>query len=235
MAETGFSTTQALLDDLPALDRAIDAFGPDIIIHLAAQAGVRYSLEVPRAYLDANVTGSFNILEAARRHAVDHLLIASSSLVYDANTQMPFREDQCTDTPLNVYGATKKAVEDLGHAYAHLHDLPTTVFRFFTVYGPWGRPDMALSSFADAMAAGRPIQVYNNGQMRRDFTYIDDLVHAIDLLIDTPPQRPADGIVPPGDSLSPLAPFRVVNIGQLGTGALDGFHRRPRNGHGHGC
>ena len=179
---------------------------------------MRYSLENPRAYLDANVTGSFNVMEAARRHAVGHLLMASTSSVYGANTEMPFAETQKADTPLTIYAATKKATEAMGHSYAHLHDLPVTMFRFFTVYGPWGRPDMALFKFADAMAAGRPIDVYNNGEMYRDFTYVEDLVRAIALLIEAVPVRPdadgdGDGAVREGDSLSPVAPFRIVNIG----------------------
>ncbi|GIT91410.1 UDP-glucuronate 5-epimerase [Jannaschia pagri] len=209
----GFSATHVRLEDREALDAAIDQAAPDVIVHLAAQAGVRHSLDVPRAYMDANITGSFNVLEAAKRHRVRHLLVASSSSVYGANTEMPFREVHRTDTPLNVYGATKKAVEDLGHVYAHLHDIPVTMFRFFTVYGPWGRPDMALFSFAEAMAHGRAINVHNHGQMERDFTYIDDLVQAIGLLVERPPERPKDGSVSDWDSLSTVAPYRVVNIG----------------------
>lgn len=213
MQDPGFSASEIMLENEGALTRVADAFAPQIIVHLAAQAGVRHSLTNPRAYLDANVTGTFNMLEVARRHAVRHMLIASSSSVYGANAEMPFREADKADTPLTIYGATKKAGEDMGHVYAHLHDLPVTMFRFFTVYGPWGRPDMALFAFAEAMAAGRPIDVHNGGEMARDFTYVDDLVRAVSLLIDTPPVRPEGGIVPAGDSLSPVAPFRVVNIG----------------------
>ncbi|KUF12444.1 GDP-mannose 4,6-dehydratase [Pseudoponticoccus marisrubri] len=209
-----FTATEAMLEDQPALDRAADAFAPEIVVHLAAQAGVRYSIENPRAYLDSNVIGTFNVMEAARRHGVQHLLMASSSSVYGANSAVPFRETDKADTPMSIYGATKKADESMGHAYAHIHGLPTTMFRFFTVYGPWGRPDMALFKFVKATLEGRPIDVYNHGNMQRDFTYVTDLVRAVRLLMtDAVPQTPADGQVPEGDSLSPVAPFRVVNIG----------------------
>lgn len=208
-----FSMTEAMLEDVAAFDKAADDFRPDVIVHLAAQAGVRYSLENPRAYVDANVTGTFNVMEAARRHEVDHLLMASTSSVYGANTEMPFRETDKADTPMTIYAATKKATEAMGHSYAHLWNLPTTMFRFFTVYGPWGRPDMAYFKFANAMLKGDPIDIYNQGDMYRDFTYVEDLVRAIRLLIDAAPVRPEDGVVPEGDSLSPVAPYRVVNIG----------------------
>ncbi|ARE41764.1 UDP-glucuronate 5'-epimerase [Rhodovulum sp. P5] len=208
-----YASTEAMLEDDDALSRAIDTFEPDMIVHLAAQAGVRYSLENPRAYVDANLIGTFNVMEAARRHAVKHLLMASTSSVYGANTEMPFTETDKADTPLTIYAATKKATEAMGHAYAHLHDIPTTMFRFFTVYGPWGRPDMAPIKFALRIAKGEPIDIYNHGEMWRDFTYVTDLVRGIRLLMDAVPERPADGIVPEGDSLSPVAPFRVVNIG----------------------
>jgi UDP-glucuronate 4-epimerase len=206
-----FTFTQAMLEDDAALSRAAIAAQPDVIIHLAAQAGVRYSLENPRAYINANVVGTFNLLEAARELRPAHLLMASTSSVYGANTQMPFDEGHKADTPLTIYAATKKATEAMGHAYAHLHDLPTTMFRFFTVYGPWGRPDMAPIKFAKGITEGTPIDVYNNGEMWRDFTYIDDLVRGIRGLIDAPPTGPKGAIE--GDSLSPAAPFRVVNIG----------------------
>ena len=208
-----FAATEGMLEDQPLFDRVADEFAPDVIVHLAAQAGVRYSLENPRAYLDANVIGTFNVMEAARRLGVQHLLMASTSSVYGANTEMPFIETEKTDTQLTIYAATKKANESMGHAYAHLYDLPTTMFRFFTVYGPWGRPDLALYKFVDAMLDGRPIDIYNNGDMYRDFTYVDDLVRAIRLLIEVAPVRPENGFVPEGDSLSPVAPYRVVNIG----------------------
>ena len=209
----GFAATEGQLEDRDLLDRTIDAFAPDVIIHLAAQAGVRYSLENPRAYIDSNVIGTFNVMEAARRQKVQHLMMAATSSVYGANTEMPFVETEKADTQLTIYAATKKANESMGHAYAHLYDLPTTMFRFFTVYGPWGRPDLALYKFVDAILDGRPIDIYNHGDMYRDFTYVDDLVRAIRLLMDTVPVRPLDGVVPEGDSLSPVAPFRIVNIG----------------------
>lgn len=210
----GFSCTEAMLEEADTLSRAATAFRPDVIVHLAAQAGVRYSLENPRAYLSANVMGSFNVLEIARELKVDHLLMASTSSVYGANETMPFTEREKADTPLTVYAATKKATEALGHTYAHLWNLPVTMFRFFTVYGPWGRPDMALFLFTDAICEGRPINIYNNGDMARDFTFVGDLVRAVRLLIDAVPVRPATPAdVPEGDSLSPVAPFRIVNIG----------------------
>jgi UDP-glucuronate 4-epimerase len=208
-----FSAMEGMLEDQARFDAMADTFQPDVIVHLAAQAGVRYSLENPRAYLDANVIGTFNVMEAARRLEVNHLLMASTSSVYGANTEMPFTETEKADTQLTIYAATKKANESMAHAYAHLWNLPTTMFRFFTVYGTWGRPDLALYKFADAILADRPIDIYNHGDMFRDFTYVDDLVRAIRLLIDAVPERPADGVVPEGDSLSPVAPFRIVNIG----------------------
>jgi len=208
----GFTRVEALLEDQPAFDAAADGFAPDVIVHLAAQAGVRYSIDNPRAYVDANIIGSFNVLEAARRHKVRHLMMASTSSVYGANTDMPYAETHKADTQMSFYAATKKATEAMGHSYAHIHDLPVTMFRFFTVYGPWGRPDMALFKFTAAILKGQPIEIYNHGEMWRDFTYVDDLVRGIRGLIDAVPQRPA-GAVPQGDSLSPVAPFRVVNIG----------------------
>lgn len=206
-----FSATEAMLEDADSLTAAIANFDPDVIVHLAAQAGVRYSLEEPRAYVETNIVGTFNVLECARANKVDHLLMASTSSVYGANTQMPFTETDKADTPLTIYAATKKATEAMGHAYAHLHSLPTTMFRFFTVYGPWGRPDMAYFKFTRAILAGEPIDIYNNGDMWRDFTYVGDLVRGIRLLMDAVPGGPETAI--DGDSLSSAAPFRVVNIG----------------------
>ncbi|KTE19237.1 UDP-glucuronate 5-epimerase [Sphingopyxis sp. H050] len=209
-----FQATEAMLEDRERIDEVIDAFQPDAIVHLAAQAGVRYSLENPHAYLQANVIGTFNVMEAARRNNVGHLLMASTSSVYGANEEMPFQETEKADTPLTIYAATKKATESMGHAHAHLWNVPTTMFRFFTVYGPWGRPDMALYKFVDAILDGRPIDLYNGGDMYRDFTYVEDLVRGIRLLIDAVPQRPASAAdIEEGDSLSPVAPFRIVNIG----------------------
>ena len=206
----GFSTVEARLEDREALDRVAAAFQPEVIVHLAAQAGVRYSLEAPRDYIDSNVIGTFNVMEVARRLKVAHLMMASTSSVYGANPAMPFAETDRADHQLTIYAATKKATESMGHAYAHLWGIPTTMFRFFTVYGPWGRPDMALFKFVEAILQDRPIDIYNHGEMYRDFTYVTDLVRGIRLLIDV---APVMGQPVEGDSLSPAAPWRVVNIG----------------------
>ena len=210
----GFCATQARLEDAALLSRTISDFSPDAIVHLAAQAGVRYSIENPRSYLESNIIGTFNVMDCARQNKVDHLLMASTSSVYGANTAMPYTETDKADTQMSFYAASKKANEAMAHSYAHIYNLPITMFRFFTVYGPWGRPDMALFKFTDAMLDGRPIDIYNHGDMWRDFTYVTDLARAIRLLIDAVPQRPSGPEeVNPGDSLSPVAPFRVVNIG----------------------
>ena len=209
-----FSAHVGMLEDFDKLHALMMAEKPDVIVHLAAQAGVRYSLENPRAYLDANITGTFNIMECARELAVDHLLMASTSSVYGANDEMPFDELERVETPMTFYAATKKANESMGHSYAHLWNLPTTMFRFFTVYGPWGRPDMALFKFTKGILEGTPIDIYNHGEMYRDFTFVTDLVRGIRLLIDAAPVRPeSKDDIEPGDSLSTVAPFRVVNIG----------------------
>jgi len=212
-AQPGFTPVTAMLEDAAALGRAADLAAPDVVVHLAAQAGVRYSLDNPRAYVDANLTGSWNVLDVARAVQPKHLVVASTSSVYGANQTVPFAETDRADEPLSLYAATKKGMEAMAHAYAHLHRLPTTMLRFFTVYGPWGRPDMALFRFVDAITAGRPIEVYGYGKPKRDFTYIDDLVEAIVRLIAIVPDE-ANRVVRPGvtDSLSPQAPFRVVNI-----------------------
>lgn len=210
----GFQATEGLLEDDAKLWSVAEGFQPEVIVHLAAQAGVRYSLENPRAYIDSNVVGTFNVMEVARKLAVSHLLMASTSSVYGANDEMPYNEMDKADTQLTIYAATKKANESMGHSYAHLWNLPTTTFRFFTVYGPWGRPDMALFKFVDAILAGKPIDIYNHGEMYRDFTYVTDLVRAIRLLIDVPPVLPTNkDEIKESDILSPVAPFRVVNIG----------------------
>ena len=216
-----FTATEALLEDDAALQAAVDACAPDVIVHLAAQAGVRYSIENPRAYVEANILGSFNVMEAALRHKVRHLLMASTSSVYGANTEMPYAETHKADTQMSFYAATKKANEAMGHSWAHIHGLPVTMFRFFTVYGPWGRPDMALFKFTKAILAGEPIDVYNHGEMWRDFTYVSDLVRGIRLLIDAVPGGPETAVA--GDSLSPVAPFRVVNIGNSDKVRLEAF------------
>lgn len=209
-----FSAHEARLEDMETLAAACREARPDVIVHLAAQAGVRYSLENPRAYVDTNLVGAFNMLECARELGIGHLLMASTSSVYGANEIMPFDERQKVDTQLTLYAATKKANESMAHSYAHIWKIPTTMFRFFTVYGPWGRPDMALFKFVAAGLEGRPIEVYNHGQMARDFTYVTDLVRGIRLLIDVPPPQ-VDGRreAIEGDSLSAAAPYRVVNIG----------------------
>jgi UDP-glucuronate 4-epimerase len=204
-----FSLARLSIDDAPALAAAWTGFAPDVVIHLAAQAGVRYSIEAPASYVSSNIAGTFNLLELARHHPVRHFLAASTSSVYGANTEMPFTETQRTQTPMSLYAATKGATELIGHSYSHLFGIPATFFRFFTVYGPWGRPDMALFKFTKAISEGQPIDVYNRGEMARDFTYVDDLADAIVRLIDAVPgNEPVEG-----DSLSPVAPFRTVNIG----------------------
>ena len=208
-----FTMTEGMLENNALITQVTDDFAPNVIVHLAGQAGVRYSLENPRAYLDSNIIGTFNVMEVARRLKVEHLLMASTSSVYGANEDMPFAETDKADTALTFYAATKKANESMAHSYAHLWDLPTTMFRFFTVYGPYGRPDLALFKFVDAILDGRPIDIYNHGDMHRDFTYVTDLVRGIRLLIDTPPVRPDNREVAQGDSLSPVAPYRIVNIG----------------------
>jgi UDP-glucuronate 4-epimerase len=201
--------TQNVLMDLFEEER------PDIVIHLAAQAGVRYSIENPRAYLESNINGTFELLEAARAYPPAHMLLASTSSAYGANEDIPYRETVKADHQMSFYAATKKSTENMAHSFAHLFDLPITMFRFFTVYGPWGRPDMALFKFTKAILNGEPIDVYNHGDMRRDFTYIDDLVRGIRLLIDAVPELPNASRQNSLeiDTISPVAPFRVVNIG----------------------
>lgn len=206
-----FTFTEAMLENDRAVEAAITKASPSVIVHLAAQAGVRYSLDNPRAYIDANIVGTFNVMEAARQVNLKHLLMASTSSAYGANTEMPFVETQKADTPLTIYAATKKANESMAHSYSHLYKIPTTMFRFFTVYGPLGRPDMALFKFTKGILEGKSIDIYNKGDMWRDFTYVSDLVRAISLLIDTIPGGRDTAV--DGDSLSPVAPFRVVNIG----------------------
>ncbi|WP_299997018.1 NAD-dependent epimerase [uncultured Cedecea sp.] len=185
----------------------------DRVIHLAAQAGVRYSLENPHAYAQANLIGHLNILEGCRHNQVQHLLYASSSSVYGLNRKMPFSTDDSVDHPVSLYAATKKANELMSHTYSHLYHLPTTGLRFFTVYGPWGRPDMALFKFTKAMLEGKPIDVYNYGKMKRDFTYIDDIVEAIVRLQDVIPQKNNTWSVETGSPASSSAPYAVYNIG----------------------
>jgi UDP-glucuronate 4-epimerase len=219
----GFEAHEAMLEDMAGLERVWSSSAADIIIHLAAQAGVRYSLENPRAYVDANLVGTFNMLELARQRPVRHFMLASTSSVYGANAKIPFEETDRADHPLTLYAATKKAAELMAHAHAHNWNIPVTAFRFFTVYGPWGRPDMAYFKFTKNILEGTPIDIYNHGKMDRDFTYIDDLVEAIYLLASRAPVRPVDAAaIAAGDSLSPAAPFRAVNIGRgAPTGLMD--------------
>ena len=205
----GFQFLKLDIADAAGLEAAWAGFSPQVTVHLAAQAGVRHSVDYPETYVSSNLVGAFNVLETARRHPVAHLLCASTSSVYGANRSMPFRETDRAALPLSLYAATKASGELMGHAYAHLFGTPTTFFRFFTVYGPWGRPDMAAFKFARAILAGQPIDLYNAGEMTRDFTYIDDLIEALVRLIPLAPT----GAPVEGDSLSPVAPFRALNIG----------------------
>lgn len=206
-----FRVARLSIDDMASFAPVWEDFAPDIVIHLAAQAGVRYSIDHPETYVASNLVGSFNVLELARRTRPAHLLAASTSSLYGGNTVMPFREtDQCA-TPLTFYAATKGATELMGHSYAHLFGVPMTFFRFFTVYGPWGRPDMALFKFTRAIIKGEAIDVYNRGEMVRDFTYVEDLAEAVVRLMAA---IPGSAPVSPTDSLSAVAPFRVINIGQ---------------------
>jgi len=210
---SGFIFHKGELTDITAVEKAFVDSKAGTIVHLAAQAGVRYSLENPRAYVDSNIIGFLNILEACRRHTVNHLTYASTSSVYGANTHMPFTEHEGVNHPLTFYAATKKANEMMAHSYSHLFGFPTTGLRFFTVYGPWGRPDMALFKFTKNILAGEPIDVYNHGHHKRDFTYVDDIVEGVYRTAMRPAQpNPAwDGNAP--DPASSQAPFRVYNIG----------------------
>ena len=208
-----FSSTKGMLENKDLLKKTLNKFKPEIIIHLAAQAGVRYSVEQPRSYLSSNIMGTFNIIELAHKIKIKHLLIASSSSVYGANKKIPYRENDNVQSQRNVYASTKIATESLAHSYSNIWKLPTTVLRFFTVYGPWGRPDMALFKFTKSIINGKKIDIYNNGNMYRDFTYIDDIVKSISLLMKVIPKNKKNFKTNKIDSLSPVAPFRVVNIG----------------------
>lgn len=201
------------LADRQAISSLFEQHAFERVIHLAAQAGVRYSIGNPHAYADANLTGHLNILEGCRHHKIGHLLYASSSSVYGLNRKMPFSTDDSVDHPVSLYAATKKANELMSHTYSHLYQLPTTGLRFFTVYGPWGRPDMALFKFTRAMLAGEAIDVYNRGEMTRDFTYIDDIAEAIVRLQAVVPQPDSAWSVEHGSPASSSAPYRVYNIG----------------------
>ena len=207
-----FSFTKNKLENKKILTDSILRFKPTIIIHLAAQAGVRYSIENPKAYMDSNITGTYNIIELAKKINIKHLLIASSSSVYGANKKLPFTEIDKTETQLSIYAATKKSTESIAHSYSNIWRVPITMLRFFTVYGPWGRPDMALFKFTKGIINKKKIDIYNKGKMYRDFTYIDDIVNGITSLINKPPNSNQLGKIR-NDSLSPVAPFRILNIG----------------------
>jgi UDP-glucuronate 4-epimerase len=201
------------LGDRAAMEALFVEHQPDRVVHLAAQAGVRYSIQNPHAYVDSNVTGFLNILEGCRHHRVEHLVFASSSSVYGANRRLPFSVQDPVDHPVSLYAATKKANELMAHTYSHLYQLPTTGLRFFTVYGPWGRPDMALFSFTQAILEGRAIDVYNNGKMKRDFTYIDDIVEGVVRVLDRIPQPNSHWSSVSPELGSSNAPYRLYNIG----------------------
>ena len=207
-----FSFTKGSLENQKIISKSILKFKPKVIVHLAAQAGVRYSIDKPRVYLESNITGTYNIIELAKKTKVKHLLIASSSSVYGANKKLPFKEIYKTETQLSIYAATKKSTESIAHSYSNIWKVPITMLRFFTVYGPWGRPDMALFKFTKGIIDKKKIDIYNNGKMYRDFTYIDDIVKGISSLISKAPNLKQLGKFK-NDSLSPVAPFRILNIG----------------------
>ena len=209
------------LADREAVEALFAEHKPGRVVHLAAQAGVRYAAENPHVYVKSNVTGTLHILEGCRHHSVEHLVFASTSSVYGANTEMPFSEHQSTEHPLTLYAATKKANEQMAHSYAHLYNIPCTGLRFFTVYGPWGRPDMALFLFTRAILAGEPIKVFNHGKHKRSFTYIDDIVEGITRILEKPPTRDDErtktpknqNTKKPDPATSPVAPYQIFNIG----------------------
>jgi UDP-glucuronate 4-epimerase len=209
----GFAFKKMELGDKDSVDRLFREDRPDVVVNLAAQAGVRYSLQNPYAYVDSNITGFLNILEACRHFPVEHLVYASSSSVYGANTRMPFSVHDNVDHPVSLYAASKKSNELMAHTYSHLFGIPTTGLRFFTVYGPWGRPDMALFLFTKAILAGEPISVFNDGKMRRDFTYIDDIVEGLVRVVDRPAQPNDEWNGQTADPATSNAPYRVYNIG----------------------
>lgn len=208
-----FRLIRAGIEDRDAVEKAFSGFEPERVVNLAAQAGVRYSLENPHAYVESNLTGFINVLDACRQSGVEHLVYASSSSVYGANRKMPFAVDDAVDHPVSLYAASKKANELMAHSYSHLYDLPTTGLRFFTVYGPWGRPDMSPILFARNILAGKPIKVFNHGHHSRDFTYIDDIVEGVIRALDRParPDPEFDPLHP--DAATSDAPYRVYNIG----------------------
>ena len=207
-----FSFTKANIENEKKLNNIFKKFRPQIVIHLAAQAGVRYSIEKPRVYLKSNITGTFNIIEASNKLKVKHLIMASSSSVYGANKKIPFKEIDKTETQLSIYASTKKSNESMAHSYSNIWKIPITMLRFFTVYGPWGRPDMALFKFTKGILKNEKIDIYNKGKMYRDFTYIDDVINGINLLINKIPNHKQLKKYK-NDSLSTVAPFRILNIG----------------------
>ncbi|MFT5484281.1 MAG: UDP-glucuronate 4-epimerase [Halieaceae bacterium] len=223
MSHTGFNFVKADLQDRFAIEALFHQHKFDVVINLAAQAGVRYSLENPRAYIDSNIVGFTNILECCRHHKIGHLVYASSSSVYGMNSAMPFSVHDNVDHPMSLYAATKKSNELMAHTYSHLYNIPTTGLRFFTVYGPWSRPDMAPTLFTKAILAGEPIKVFNNGKMQRDFTYIDDIVEGVVRVTDKPatPNPAWDGTAP--DPATSSAPYRLFNIGNSNPVLLTDF------------
>jgi UDP-glucuronate 4-epimerase len=222
-AQAGFHFAQLNLEDSAGLEKLFDTHRFDAVVNLAAQAGVRYSLENPRAYISSNIDGFMNILECCRHAQTAQLVYASSSSVYGMNTRMPFSVHDNVDHPVSLYAATKKANELMAHTYSHLYGLPTTGLRFFTVYGPWGRPDMALFLFTKAILAGEPIKVFNQGQMQRDFTFIDDIVEGIVRLLAKPATPNPDWDAAAPDPGSSSAPYRLFNIGNNQPVALMDF------------
>jgi UDP-glucuronate 4-epimerase len=219
----GFSFQMLSLEDTGALEAIFSKHQFDAVVNLAAQAGVRYSLENPRAYIDSNVVGFNNILENCRHHSIGHLVYASSSSVYGMNTSMPFSVHDNVDHPVSLYAATKKSNELMAHTYSHLYDIPTTGLRFFTVYGPWGRPDMALFLFTRAILAGEPLKVFNQGKMQRDFTYVDDIVEGVVRVIDRPATANPDWDSRAPDPGTSSAPYRLYNIGNNNPVSLENF------------
>ena len=215
-----FSFIKTDIKDYESLCSVFDSHKIDRVIHLAAQAGVRYSLVNPGAYVSSNIHGFMNILELCRHNSVDHLVYASSSSVYGSNTSLPFKESDNTDHPLSLYAASKKSNEMMAHTYSHLYDLPTSGLRFFTVYGPWGRPDMALFIFCKAILQGEFIEIFNQGDMKRDFTYIDDIVEGVIKILDKPPAKDAEFCTKKPKPNRSISPYRIFNIGNSNTRSL---------------
>lgn len=216
LSHTNYHSEHGNIYENSFLHLIFEKWQPEKVIHLAAQAGVRYSIEDPRTYLNNNIVGTFELLEAARAFPPDHVLMASTSSAYGANEELPLNENAKCDHQMSFYAATKKSTENMAHSYSHIFNIPVTMLRFFSVYGPWGRPDMALYLFTEAIQNNRPINVFNHGKMKRDFTYVDDLVGAILALMERKPDLNSQCVYP-NDSLSKVAPYRVVNIGNSKT------------------